>query len=225
MDTSQEFIQAVKNGELAAVEQMLNQDPGLVDTRTEQGLSIVLLAMYISQPAIADLLVSRGATLDVFTASATGRLERLLELLAAEPELANAYAEDGFQPLGLAAFFGQAPVARFLLANGSQVNSPSRNAQRVMPLHSAVAGEHFEIARDLLAAGAAVQDTAQVNAKQAGDFTPLHAAAQNGQMEMVELLLMYGADPSARSQDGRTPADLAWEKGRLEIVELLKSKE
>jgi len=203
---------------------MLDRDPSLVDARTEQGLPAVLLAMYFQQPAIANLLVARGATLDIFTASATGQLERVREFLSGDPELANAYAADGFQPLGLAAFFGHADVVRFLLAHGSQVNSPSRNEPRVMPLHSAVAGGHFEIARDLLAAGVAVQNTAQVNAKQAGDFTPLHAAAQNGQIEMVELLLEYGADPTARSQDGRTPADLAWERGHLEIVDLLKSE-
>ena len=99
--------------------------------------------MYYGQPAVGNLLVARGATLDVFSAAAAGQLEKVQELVAAEPDLANAYAEDGFQPLGLAAFFGHADVVRFLLAHGSQVNSPSRNDQHVMPLHSAVAGGAF----------------------------------------------------------------------------------
>ena len=55
----------------------------------------------------------------------------------------------------------------------------------------------------LLAAGA------DVDARQAGGFTPLHAAAQNGDPEMVELFLSAGADPLATTDDGRTAADLA----------------
>ena len=38
-----------------------------------------------------------------------------------------------------------------------------------------------------------VQRGAPVNATQADDFTPLHEAAQNGQLELVHLLLDYGA--------------------------------
>lgn len=45
-----------------------------------------------------------------------------------------------------------------------------------------------------------------MNAVQEGGFTPLHSAAQNGQPEMVTLLLNAGADPAARTADGLTPA-------------------
>jgi ankyrin repeat protein len=55
----------------------------------------------------------------------------------------------------------------------------------------------------LLAAGA------DVNATQHGGFTPLHGAAQHGDVEMVELFLSAGADPTIRVPDGGTPADLA----------------
>ena len=81
-----------------------------------------------------------------------------------------------------------------------------------MPLHSAVAGGHLEIARALL------EHEAQVNAAQAGGFTPLHGAAQNGQVEMVRLLLDYGADVNLRNKDGKTPLDLARAPGSRTAV-------
>jgi uncharacterized protein len=48
-----------------------------------------------------------------------------------------------------------------------------------------------------------------VNARQEGGYTPLHAAAQNGDVELIDLLLDRGARLDARTDDGRTPADLA----------------
>jgi ankyrin repeat protein len=53
------------------------------------------------------------------------------------------------------------------------------------------------------------------------DFTPLHSAAQNNQLEMIGLLLEYSADPNAKSAEGRTPLAIAQEKGHTGAVELL----
>jgi uncharacterized protein len=139
-------------------------------------------------------------------------------LLDASPELVNAVAGDGFQPLGLAAFFGQDEVVRLLLMRGAAVDSPSHNLMRVMPLHSAAANRHLEICRMLLENGA------PVNATQADDFTPLHEAAQNGQLEMVRLLLDYGAEVNVRKTDSLTPLTLAVQYGHVEVVELLKAQ-
>jgi ankyrin repeat protein len=60
-----------------------------------------------------------------------------------------------------------------------------------------------------------------VNAVQQDGFTPLHGAAQNGQLEMVQLLLEHGADPSMRDTAGRSPLDFAREGGYTEVSEIL----
>jgi len=44
---------------------------------------------------------------------------------------------------------------------------------------------------------------------QEGGFTPLHAAALNGDAETAALLLGYGADPDRPADDGRTAAQMA----------------
>jgi len=59
------------------------------------------------------------------------------------------------------------------------------------------------IARVLLDQGA------DVNAKPTGGYTPLMAAALNGQKELVQLLIARGADPSAKDVSGRTAAGYA----------------
>src|ERR671934_2398292 len=153
-------------------------------------MSDVLDAIYRGDREEAERLAA-GKELDVFEASALGRTERLRELLDADPSLANAWAEDGFQPLGLASFFGHADAARLLVERGAEVNSASRNQMKVMPLHSAAAaqepGVRYEIAKLLLEAGA------NPNARQQDDFTPLMAADQHADTRLRDLLLERGA--------------------------------
>jgi ankyrin repeat protein len=216
VETHPSFFEAVKAGDQARVAALLEHTPSLIGARSESGTSAVLLAAYYGHPALAGWLAERSPRLDIFEAAAAGRRDRVAERLAEQPALANAYAADGFHPLGLAAFFGHVEVVEFLLGQGAGVNSPSNNAQRVMPLHSAAAGAHLAIARRLLDHGA------EVNAVQAGGFVPLHSAAQNGQVEMVSLLLAHGAEVNARTHDGRTALNFALEGGHTAVVEVLR---
>ena len=102
-------------------------------------MSELLLAIYRGDQARTDELLAANPELDVFEAAALGRTVRLRELLDEDPDLANAWAGDGFQPLGLASFFGHVEAARLLVERGAEDNSASRNDMKVMPLHSAAA--------------------------------------------------------------------------------------
>src|SRR5215218_1568853 len=149
-------------------------------------MSELLQAIYQGDQARADELLAADPELDVFEAAAVGRSERLRELLDEDPELANAWADDGFQPLGLASFFGHVEAARLLLERGAEVNSASRNEMKVMPLHSAAATsdprKRYELARLLLEHGA------DPNARQQDEYTPLMEADQNGDERLRSLL-------------------------------------
>jgi uncharacterized protein len=154
-------------------------------------MSELLQAIYGGDQARADALLAANPELDVFEASAAGRAERLRELLDEDPSLANAWADDGFQPLGLASFFGHVEAARVLVERGAEVNSASQNDMKVMPLHSAAAtGEpeaRYELAKLLLEHGA------DPSAHQQDDFTPLTAADRHGDERLRELLVEHGA--------------------------------
>jgi len=154
-------------------------------------MSELLEAIYRGDQARADELLASDPELDVFEAAAAGKTERLRELLDEDPSVANAWASDGFQPLGLAGFFGQTAAVRLLLERGAEVNSASQNEMQVMPLHSAVATDdpetRYEIAKLLLEHGA------DPNARQQDDFTPLMEADQHGDERLQALLSEYGA--------------------------------
>lgn len=90
------------------------------------------------------------------------------------------------------------------------------NPTQVMPLHSAASSRNLEAARLLLEHGA------PVNARQQAGWVPIHAAVQNGDRPMVELLLRYHADPGIANDDGKIAAAVASEKGHDEIAALLE---
>ena len=73
--------------------------------QTEQ-ISEILQAKYRGNNARVEELLKSSPALNIFEAAATGQTARVRELIAADPTLLNAYAPDGFHPLGLAAFFG-----------------------------------------------------------------------------------------------------------------------
>jgi uncharacterized protein len=154
-------------------------------------MSELLQAIYRGDTARAEELLADQPELDVFEAAAVGKTERLRELLDQDPSLANAWAEDGFQPLGLASFFGHVEAARLLVERGAEVNSASRNEMKVMPLHSAAATpdpeSRYELAKLLLEQGA------DPNARQQDEFTPLMAADQHRDERLGDLLLEHGA--------------------------------
>jgi ankyrin repeat protein len=214
----QAFIEAIKEGNLALVTEMLNRDPALVNARTDGGPSATLLATYYGRRDIASALIERGAQLDIFEASAAGQFRRVETLVEANPLLVNTYAPDGFFPLALAAFFGHEAIVNYLLARGADVHMAARNAQKVTALHAALAGPNPGIARTLVAQGA------DVNARQESGFTPLHEAAQNGDLAMVRFLLDHGADAQAKLDDGKTPLDVAEAHGRIEVAAVLRQR-
>lgn len=215
MDSREEFFAAIKEGDQASVERLVAEDRSLVNTQDEQGLSAVMTAAYHQKPEIVALLVKKRAKLNLFEACAVGKVERVKSILKRKPKLLNEFSPDGFQPLGLASFFGHVEVVRFLLELGAEVNTPSLNGLKVTPLNSAAAGRHYEIAMLLL------ERDANPNIRQEGDFVPLHSAAMNGQIEMVKLLLQYGADKDLKSLDGKTARDYALENGHKIVAEVL----
>jgi ankyrin repeat protein len=212
------MFKAIESGDSRLLGEIISADPEAARARNEQGLSAILYATYMNRAELVDALISTGVSLDVWEAAATGRFERLRELVLDDPSLVDSPSADGFFPLGYAAFFGHEDSARFLLAAGAGVDVPSRNALKVAPLHSAVASRHREIVRLLLDHGA------NPNSREQLGHTPLHSAAFSGDMDITMLLLAAGADPTLTSDEGKTAAMIAREKGNVKVAELLEAR-
>ena len=125
---SAKFFKAIQEGDKDKVERMLRKTPDLILAKSKKNLSPLLTAMYYHEFEIAELLLDRMVKLTVYEAAATGKMTHLISNLGHKPELVNAYSEDGYQPLGLAAYFGHEKVVEYLIKAGAEVNSPSKNA-------------------------------------------------------------------------------------------------
>jgi ankyrin repeat protein len=157
-------------------------------------------------------VLSGDPVLDVFDAASLGDVDRLRELLDADPSSSTAYSADGFTALHFPAFFGGVECARVLVERGADVDAHGRGWMTGTPLNSAAAGRHADVARLLLDRGA------DPNARQGSGWTPVHSAAQNGDPDMVVLLLAHGADPAATNDDGATVLSMAEQSGNEDVI-------
>ena len=215
---AQKFLDAVKTGDAPRVKQMLVIDPRLANARAESGASAVMTAIYHGRTDVYDLLLERGAQLDIHEAAASGKSENVAALAAQNPAAINSYSADGFTPLALAAFFGQREAAQWLLANGADVNAVAKNPTGYTALTGAVARGDAEIVRLLLSHGANAAH------RYGAGYSALHEAAAGGKLEIAKLLLDHGADSSARTDDGQTPLSMAEAKGQTDAAALLRQR-
>lgn len=189
------IFDSIRAGDLDAVRAAIKEDPGAASARDGSGRSAVRAALYIGRQEVADVVLEASPELDVFDAAAVGDVDRLTELLDADPGLLGAFSEDGYTPLHFTAFFKRGPATRLLLDRGAEVGAVARNDMKVQPLHSAVAAGSREIAAALLLAGA------DVNARQEGGYTPLMGAEASGDEELVRLLMDHGAEEAASAPE------------------------
>jgi len=216
-----ELFTAIKGGDKAAVERLLDKDQSLVDARDESGLSPVLAALYRGKNDIATAILRRGPKLTVFEAAAAGDLARVRELVERDRAQANAVSPDGYSPLGLAAFFRRSDVAAYLLDRGSDPRAAARQGG-FTPLHSAVATDAAPIDGQLV--GRLLDAGANPNARSTSGGTPLHTAAFTGDRTILDLLLERGGDASIKNEEGKTAAEIARERGHPEMARLLEDR-
>ena len=200
-------IDAIQAGERADFDLALGADPAQANSISDEGVPALRLAAYFGRKEMVAALLAAGAKADLHTAAALGEVQ--------DGDLAS-YSSDGWTPLHLAAFFGHLDAVQEFLRRGADVRARSTNALKNLPIHAAAAGRHRAVVAALIHAGSPVND------QQHGGYTPLHSAAQNGDLEMTRMLLQAGADPKIAAGIGKTPAGLAREKGFDELAALLE---
>jgi len=210
-----------------------------IDARSRQRrYSALLLAAQSPEGAAAvRFLVEKGATIDrqagedapsgnvspLFAASVGGSPE-VLSLLRAGQETMNRSSTLSFgatlTPLAAAVTFRRIDTVRALVALGADVRNGDGLNRPVLSM--AMLGNHIEIARLLLAAGADVN--------RVGDFpvagtTALHLASyiDHGDTQMIDLLLQAGARVDARDANGHTALDVAEQRQHTHALSRLRA--
>ncbi|MGB2664790.1 MAG: ankyrin repeat domain-containing protein [Candidatus Acidiferrum sp.] len=212
-----ELFEAIRAGNSAAVSALLDSEASLVSAKNESGVSAVLMCVYTGRREIRDLLLSRGATLQLQEAAAVGDLDRVKQFVEKDPSVARSVSPDGFPVVALAAVFGHLEVARYLAAQGADVDAPATNGSGYNALTGAIASGHTEIVKWLLETGASA------NYRYGPGYSPLLTAAANGHLEIVKVLLAHGADLRAVSNDGKSALTLATERNHPAVADHLHS--
>jgi len=155
---------------------------------------------------IAHLLVRRGAACDLTIAAAMGNIERVREILDADPASVAQIRANGKRPLTAAVEFGHDDIARLLLQRGTLPIWPELGAERGGSLHAAARRGDRVIVELLLTHGA--DPNSDVDSAGSAAF-----AAKTP--ELREILLAKGAKPSL------DPYDLVWLDQDDEVMRLV----
>uniref|UniRef100_A0A8C3YPM7 Espin like n=1 Tax=Catagonus wagneri TaxID=51154 RepID=A0A8C3YPM7_9CETA len=123
-------------------------------------------------------------------------------------------ALDGMSALHAAAARGHYSLVVWLVTF-TDIGLTAQDDEGATALHFAARGGHTPIVDRLLLLGAPVM-------RDSWGGTPLHDAAENGQLECCQTLLSHGVDPTLRDEDGYTAADLAEYHGHRDCAQYLR---
>ena len=116
--------------------------------------------------------------------------------------------------LHFAAYENDMEAARWLIANGAEVNAKSKAGY--VPLNLSAEENAAAVAKLLIDNGA------EVNAKSKVGWTPLHEAAEENAAAVAKLLIDNGANVNAEDNDGWTPLDAAIHEKLYNLQSLLR---
>ena len=209
---------------------MLVEAGAEVNARTEAGdTALIVAAQRAGAARVVGYLLDKGANLKTSTNDGATALHRaaecgdvdVLKLLVdkgAEVDAQRKSPFGGQSPLASAVVFGHGAAVRYLLSKGAKANIGDAGLSR------AVFQGNVEIVKALLEAGVEVKNRGNQAFPGFGGFEPILALAcfsYNADPQIVRMLLDRGADPTAKSQQGQTPLELARERGYEDVGRLL----
>ena len=212
---------AVYEGHVVAVKTLLAAEANAVNAVSYAGYAPLCYAAENGSEEIIGMLLGAGASTGgpcgdgepLHSAIWSGHVAAVELLLAAGADVdATRY---GISPLHMAT--GDVALVDLLLSAGAHVDAKDTDGSAYgrTPLHFA-ALDSVEAVEMLLARGA------DANAEDTEGSTPLHLAADEGQVAAIETLLAAGADPNVPDADGRSPLDRAAAAGHTRAVEKLR---
>jgi 7,8-dihydropterin-6-yl-methyl-4-(beta-D-ribofuranosyl)aminobenzene 5'-phosphate synthase len=216
-----EIHKASKEGDLAKVQALIAENPGLTDTKDEMGRTPLHLACYGGHTELVKFLLVKGADMEAKFPNGSTALfwtipeghKEILELLMAKGADINAKQNDGTSLLHIAAALGQTEIAELLINKGLGPNT--KQSVGSTPLVYAVSRGHRKVVELLLNKGA------DVNIQDNAGYSPVNIAAFRGNKEMLEFLISKGANLNQKNRMGLTALHDMAMQGQKEIVALL----
>lgn len=215
-----EIHELAQEGDLEGVKALLDENPGLVNVKDEDGRTPLHWACRGVHLGVVKLLVDRGADCNVRDANEIVPLHSLavrnsteaIELLLSKGALIDAKEYGGHTALQYAAMNDATDTAALLIERGADIESRN-DYQRTPLLLCARERGGPETTRVLIEAGA------DVNVKDRFQSTSLELAAWRGKEEVVDILMDAGADIPAAGQGGGQLLLLAASKGLTRLFD------
>ena len=142
--TNEEIATLIQTGNNEMLKDVLSKDTSVAFEKTASGISLLQFAAYCRNKIAVELLRKHKSRIDIFEAVCVGDDETVKQHIEVNALLVNSFSPDGFTPLGLACFFGHYDAAKYLIENGANVNTSSKNQFNVAPIHSSCAISNYE---------------------------------------------------------------------------------
>ncbi|XP_071115623.1 ankyrin-1-like [Haliotis cracherodii] len=155
---------------------------------------------------------------ELHIASETGNLSKVKLILSQGRPDIKCKEWIGWTPVMLAAGNGHREVVELLVSKGSSMSLVNKRGDNI--LHCACRGGEVEMVKYILS-----HDMEDINSRGCKKRTPVMAAALHGHKEVVELLVVEGADVSLVSERGANILHLASQGGDVEVVKYILSQD
>jgi len=220
-----EFLQAIEDGRVLAVQDLLDDYRRLLDS-DRNGWKPFVNAAYYGRTEIVKLLLKAGA--DINQTDGHGRTPLIAALenqkyetakflleAGADPDKAGG-SDDGTTPMYIAVMTDNVSMVKLLLEYDADPNKPDGRGR--VPLNYAVNHDNNRMIKLLLA------NNANPNWEDDNGDTPLYMAAQDGRYRIAELLLNSGANVNIGNADNEKPLNVATQNGHDRIVKLIQER-
>ncbi|XP_024880819.1 uncharacterized protein LOC112460398 isoform X1 [Temnothorax curvispinosus] len=181
--------------------------------------------LYLTAGKGHNALIAREADVDAITYNnlpplcfaAQKGYEKIVQILIAGGANVNVKSTENVTPLHLAAVNGHDNVVKVLLDNKANINV--KNNDNRTPDELAVARGHLQVVKLLMQC-----EKIDIVFKRNDDYTILHIASEESNLEMIKYLVDKGSDVNAKNASGSKPIHIAAREGYKDTVEFFLSK-
>ena len=223
--TAQEIFEAVKRNDLAEVQILIGNDPGLISAKDDLGNTPLHTSAIVGSVLIADYLLSKGADINArnnqlltpLHVAINNKQEASAIMLIEKGADVNLQDMAGNTPLHGTAYSNNATIAGLLISKGAGLEIRNRN--NYTPLGALTRSTHnYEVAEVLVKGGA------NVNAPWTNGATPLNDAASYSDGRVIDLLMDNKADFDTTGENLRFTLSSAVSRGYVRLFEAIIQK-